>query len=326
MLILPQFVTLTWNGTTKKYYEPKGYKYTKKGEGFLINVLDLSESSNAKVKIICDYCNVLFEKVYNDYNKWKKRNIIKKDCCKQCVGIKNKESVKKKYGVGSAFDLPHVKAKRDEYIDSKKIPPQQVQKEFQDKGYTMIGEYVDNQTPIEYICSKHGMKTITRASLYMGKGCKECGYESISGENHYCWKGGTKALREHLHNNVIKVWKVDSAKIHNYKCVITGDVYSDIHHLYNFQNILSETLESLHLEFKGEIGSYTTEELNRIEELCLELHYKYGFGVSLRKDVHNLFHHVYGRKDNTPEQFDEFKQRYLNKEFDHLLEYKEMVF
>jgi len=48
-------------------------------------------------------------------------------------------------------------------------------------------------------------------------------------------------------------------------------------------------------------------ELNLINYTCIELHYKYGLGVCLCEKEHKLFHSIYGRKNNTKKQYDDFK-------------------
>jgi hypothetical protein len=55
---------------------------------------------------------------------------------------------------------------------------------------------------------------------------------------------------------------------------------------------------------------YSKEEIRNIENKCLELHYKYGNGVCLKNEIHELFHHTYGYSDNSKEQFEEFLQKF----------------
>ena len=42
-------------------------------------------------------------------------------------------------------------------------------------------------------------------------------------------------------------------------------------------------------------------------------------GITLSKEIHKLFHKIYGNKHNTKEQFEEFKHRYINKEFEEVV-------
>lgn len=46
---------------------------------------------------------------------------------------------------------------------------------------------------------------------------------------------------------------------------------------------------------------------------CKEKRYDVSNGVTLRKEIHDLFHKTYGNGNNTKEQFDEFKNEFLNK-------------
>lgn len=131
-------------------------------------------------------------------------------------------------------------------------------------------------------------------------------------------KGEFTNISEFLRKKIYR-WKQESLKNCNYKCVITGEKIKVIHHLYGFIFIVKETFEQLNIHIKEDVCDYTEEELQKIEKKCLELHYKYGLGVCLCKDVHDLFHKEYGYGYNTPEQFQEFTQRWNNKEFNTLI-------
>lgn len=112
-------------------------------------------------------------------------------------------------------------------------------------------------------------------------------------------------------------WKIESLNRHKYKCVITGkeDKNNIIHHLYSFNKILQETLEILDFPFHEKVWKYRKFELNLIVAQCQSLHYKYGWGICISKEIHELFHKMYGKYNNTPEQFEKFTLRYKSGEF-----------
>lgn len=41
--------------------------------------------------------------------------------------------------------------------------------------------------------------------------------------------------------------------------------------------------------------------------------------ITLSKEIHKLFHKIYGNRHNIKEQFEEFKHRYINKEFEEVI-------
>ncbi|OHD25758.1 MAG: hypothetical protein A2Y34_05515 [Spirochaetes bacterium GWC1_27_15] len=68
------------------------------------------------------------------------------------------------------------------------------------------------------------------------------------------------------------------------------------------------------MELKLTVLDYTNEELELIEQQFILIHNKYPLGVCLTKNIHDLYHNLYGN-DNTPEQFEEFTKRYQLGEF-----------
>ena len=311
--------TLTkWHSRNKKSYVNKGYVFTKYGDEFKVKVEDLTEGSHAEIICLCDYClskriKTIIKKEYRAYLKENKKSIIHKDCCKKCQVEKVKESNLEVYGVEDILCLSETKEK----IKLTNLAKYGV------GSYAQTKEYRNKTTQTNL--KKYGVKYISQSETIKTKiintNLRKYGVEWFcelfdnQDKNHPNWKGGISNLAKHLRNSITQ-WKNDSINNCGYKCVITSDRFDIVHHLYGFNNIVFETLESLNLPLYQQINEYTQEELQSIEEKCLELHYKYGLGVCLCKEAHDKFHIKYGKGDNTKEQFEEFKLRYQSGEFD----------
>ena len=115
----------------------------------------------------------------------------------------------------------------------------------------------------------------------------------------------------------ITEWKKKSMESCNYKCVLTGKKFDDIHHKYSFNLILKETLDTINIDDRESIDDYTDEELKNILNTFHSIQNKYPLGVCLSRDVHKLFHKIYGYGDNTVEQWNEFETNYKNGLYEH---------
>ena len=171
-------------------------------------------------------------------------------------------------------------------------------------------EYSNNSSVLKFRCSCGNVDEKTYSAFRLIPRCKKC-HKSIRLENHYAWKGGISPLNEYLRKHIY-CWKIDSAKKYDFKSDISGKPFEVIHHVNkNFSDIVIEVLDILKLEPK-QIKDYTSKELEDITNLCIELHYSYGFGVCLTEEEHKLFHSIYGTENNTKEQYEEFKKQYYN--------------
>ena len=148
---------------------------------------------------------------------------------------------------------------------------------------------------------------------------------SNRGSNNCNWKGGLSPLHPYF-RGILYEWKIDSLKKYDYKCALTNENNGDlqIHHIKeNFSDIIIETLNILNLPIYQDMLNYTDEDIIKINKTFLDLNYKHGLGIPLRKSIHKLFHILYGLKNNNEKQFEEFKTRYFTGEFEEVLKISE---
>lgn len=139
------------------------------------------------------------------------------------------------------------------------------------------------------------------------------------GELNPNYKGGISELCQELRRN-IKQWKLDSAENCNYKCFFSKERFDNIHHLYSFNSIVEDTLSELELPLYENISLYSNEELLKIINKCIEIHYRYPLGICLSEKYHAKFHMEYGYGNNTPEQFYKFVENYYKGKYKDLKE------
>lgn len=144
--------------------------------------------------------------------------------------------------------------------------------------------------------------------------CKSCKGDLNKGENHVNWQGGITTINNYL-RETINIWKRDSLFNGNFLCDITGERKNIIlHHTQGFNLIVKEVFNETKLPIHKIIEDYTQDELDLLSKTCLEIHYKYGLGVCLNKDLHKKFHKLYGNKNNTLEQYKDFKSKIISGE------------
>jgi len=202
-------------------------------------------------------------------------------------------------------------------------PFEEIKLEFFERGYNALYESNEKQhRVIHYICNKHlekGVQTSFYTNFVRGHGCKECHFEKYRGEFGTNWQGGISELKSFLRENITD-WKLNSRKLSNYQCIISGEKFKNIHHLYSFDNIIKEIIPFIDFDLGLKVNQYTKEQLDIIKDNCIKLHLLYGFGVCLCSEIHKLFHKEYGLGNNTHLQFKEFIQRLQSGEFNSYLE------
>lgn len=117
----------------------------------------------------------------------------------------------------------------------------------------------------------------------------------------------SKYIRGHIQS-----WKNESMKECGYKCIFTGNKEFQIHHLYGVSNIIEDIFNNNDIIYKENIENYSKDELAYILDLFLKEQAKYPLGKCVSKDIHVLFHSLYGQYYNTPEQWYQFEKDYKN--------------
>lgn len=342
-LILPQKVKLKWVGNTRKYYESKGYVYTKYLDYFDVNVEDLTTGSTVLVDVKCDYCNDIIKMPYKDYLHLQSEFY----CCPKC--LIHKKKYRDENGNLCFMEIPYrnkewlyneyiIKDRQaDDIANDFSINIRTLREWISKFGLVKYGKLkmeLNKEDLYDMYYIKH-MTSEEIAEIYNTTGntvislLKEYGYEIPSRSEllgiYYNEKGGIEKARktqstmenriksscrqhgipieefngfssseQHLarNNTYYKEWIRKVFERDNYTCQCCGKRGGNLnaHHLYNF---------SEHKDLRYDINNGIT--------LCEKCHLV---------NYPNSFHSVYGERNNTPEQIEEYIQNYreYNKE------------
>lgn len=140
----------------------------------------------------------------------------------------------------------------------------------------------------------------------------------LFGKDNGNWQGGITDLYRALRNE-LGVWYSDSIKFCNYKCVICGEHFEEVHHFYPYKNIMREAFENTNIDIRTSQQDYTESEWEKIKKEFVDIHIKYGYGICLSKKIHMLFHDKYSYHNCTPRDFLDFVYRLDCGEFDDWL-------
>jgi len=194
-----------------------------------------------------------------------------------------------------------------------KLSPEEVHNRIESKGCSLrrihfYNNRKDSLLDVVFSCGHSETISFVNFDSRNTNLCVDCEMESRSGETAYGWKGGITPLTNYIRKN-IKDWNIYCSKYYDYKCIITNLPMDHIHHLQSFNLILFETMKELGFTPKNSIKDYSEKELSLILNKFIDVQSRYPIGVPLISSVHHLFHKIYGRGNNTPEQFYEFVDR-----------------
>lgn len=133
-----------------------------------------------------------------------------------------------------------------------------------------------------------GNLTILRCDQLLNNRARSCGCLHSKGENHYLWNPNkTKEEREKNRKTPEDTkWVYSIIKRDNYICQLSGQI-------------------------GGRLAAHHLDGWN----WCKEKRYDLDNGITICKKLHDLFHLLYGKGNNTKKQFEEFKKRFESGEF-----------
>ena len=287
-MLITNKVKLKWNSKIKKHYVDLGYTYTKMGDEFEVYVKDLTHASNVIVDVVCDYCHEIYQIKWDVYNRLKNKEVIHKDCCgnPECTGAKAQEALLVEYGVNKAGKIDGVneKIKQTNIVrygcenpfGNEIVKAKIIDTNIEKYGvpYSMQNNDVKEKSKLTCI-EKYGVDNYAKTEDFR---------EKFRGENSPVWKENPKQERIERGLPEYRDWRKAVFERDHYTCQCCGSknykgngtcIILNAHHIQNF---------STHKDIAMDVNN----------------------GITLCEKCHNLFHSIYGKKENNQEQLNNF--------------------
>lgn len=171
------------------------------------------------------------------------------------------------------------------HLNPKNYSLEMVKQIFADCGCVLLEKtYKDANTKMEYICHCGSKGFVDLHNFQRTVRCRKCYVETNRGENHHSWVGDKRTELARLRSsNAYIEWRNNVYARDNYTCQCCGNNKGgnlQAHHILNFAS--NEKLRF---------------ELNNGVTLCESCH---------NPSVQGSFHYVYGTRNNTREQLEEY--------------------
>ena len=140
------------------------------------------------------------------------------------------------------------------------------------------------------------------------------------------YKGGVTQISMYLRTlEVVNDWRVRAFIEADGRCEVSGKKVNsndgEIHHVKPFCELVMEAHILNNIEIKQIVADYSEEDLKALKNYIKEWHKDTTNAIVLHKEVHHLFHDKFMKgkgRESSVEDVEEFKQRYLNGEFNDL--------
>ena len=206
--------------------------------------------------------------------------------------------------------------KRNRASSHQKYSVEYVDKECKRRGITLLNkeEYKTIRSDLSCLCTNCGHKFTTRFEFLLSrtkhkKYCDQCARRGNFGRKNGNYAKGNTTIIEHC-RKLVRKWARSIAKKYNNTCYVTGEKEGLIvHHFQSFKSILKENCKKLNIDLKETISEYSQSTLKKLDDIILKYHTP-DTGVLLSAKVHRAFHHEYGQRNNSKEQFNEFLEKY----------------